>query len=284
MGRSGADRKRLPISALVLTKNEEEIIGRTCRQLHDFDQVVVVDSHSTDATKAIAEEAGALVLDFEWNGGYPKKKQWSLSRPELKHNWVLFVDADEYPSEALIEELRALAPIFGEGGYGAYDIPLSYHFLGSELKYGHKVTKRALVDRRFCRFPVVDDLCVANMWEVEGHYQPECDSLVGNLKSKLKHDDIDPLYDYFARHNRYSDWEAHVSVTSDRSTEVSRYRSSRGRRYASIPGKPILFFLYSYIMRAGFLDGRAGLHYAIAHAFYFWQIGLKSEELRRGKT
>ena len=109
------------------------------------------------------------------------------------------------------------------------------------------------------------------MWEVEGHYQPLVRGPVGRLAAPLLHDDRDGLYDYFARHNRYSDWEAALSATS-RATSVNDARSRQGRFFAIMPGKPVLFFLYSYLLRGGFRDGRAGLQYALFQKLYYWQI------------
>ena len=101
---------------------------------------------------------------------------------------------------------------------------------------------------------------------------------IGRLQGRITHDDPDPLFDYFARHNRYSDWEAHLQVRESR-TKVDEARTTRGRRYARVPFKPVAFFLYSYVARQGFRDGHAGFHYAVAHAFYYWQIGIKRRDL-----
>jgi glycosyltransferase involved in cell wall biosynthesis len=275
--------EKLPITALVLTKNEERVIGRTCERLADFGQILVVDSHSVDDTVKIATAAGADVVDFEWNGQYPKKKQWALESDAIRYDWVLYIDADESPSEGLIDELRRLMPQLQRRTNAAYEIPVAYFFLGQELHHGYRVSKRALVDRTRCRFPVVDDLGVANMWEVEGHYQPVADGRVGQLTSRLEHDDIDPLFDYFARHNRYSDWEAHLRCNADAGAQVAQNRSRLGQLFDRVPAKPVVFFLYAYVFRRGFLDGFAGFHYAVANAFYYWQTMLKTRELRNGR-
>lgn len=267
----------IPVSVIIMTKNEERVLARTLRSVADFDQVFVVDSHSTDATVGIAQQHGAEVVTFTWDGQYPKKKEWSLLNLPFRNDWVLYLDADESVTPELGSELRAL---FGSGliPHVAYDVHLDYFFLGTHLRHGHKVTKRVLLRRDRMTWPRPDDLGAVNMWEVEGHYQPEVDGTVGRLKSSLQHDDPDPLYDYFARHNRYSDWEAHLLTRRELADSVRDARSGRGRRYARIPFKPAAFFLYSYVAKRGFLDGPAGFHYAIAHAFYFWQISVKRTE------
>lgn len=273
------------ITAIVLTKNEERAIVDCLRSLAFCEQVLVVDSGSTDATAELASSAGAEVVNFVWNGRYPKKKQWALELPAIRNSWVLFVDADERPTPALAEELtrfvsdRALA-----NNYTAGDVFLNYHFAGQPLRYGHQVSKRALVKRGACRFPVIDDLAVENMWEVEGHYQPLTDGNVRVLAGRMDHLDPDPLFSYFSRHNRYSDWEAHLQSDPTSRAQVRNARSAQGRIFDRVPLKPLAFFLYAFVLKQGYRDGRAGFDYAVAHAFYFWQTSLKARELQAAQA
>lgn len=276
--------RKIPVTAVVLTKNEELVIERTLRSLSHFDQVIVVDSHSADETRAISIACGAEVVDFSWNRHYPKKKQWSLQHDTVRNDWVLFVDADEYPTPELVRSISTEMANSRCEHYGAYDLKLRYSFAGRSLKHGHRVVKRALVHRHRSRFPEVDDLNVSTMWEVEGHYQPIVQGAVGALAGNLCHEDVDPLYDYFSRHNRYSDWEAHLLVNKTLQRQVRGVRSAGGRLFDRVPFKPIAFFLYSYLVRCGFLDGRPGFDYAVALSFYYWQIELKRRELQRANA
>ena len=269
---------KIPVSVVVMTKNEERVLRHTLASVTCFDEVFVVDSHSTDSTHDIAKELGAEIAEFTWDGEYPKKKEWCLLNLPFANEWVLYLDADELVTPRLASELRELFDA-GEPIHAGYDVELDYFFLGTMLRHGHKVTKRALVRADRTSWPHIDDLGVANMWEVEGHYQPTVAGSVGRLIGRLEHRDRDPLYDYFARHNRYSDWEAHLRRSGELAAQVRGARSTRGRRYARLPFKPAVFFAYSYVARRGFLDGKAGFHYAIAHAFYFWQIRVKEAEL-----
>jgi len=133
------------------------------------------------------------------------------------------------------------------------------------------VKKRILVRPDRVAFPIIDDLHVINMWEVEGHYQPAAQGAVHQLRAMLEHADEDSLYDYFARHNRYSDWEAQVSLPAGRPLR---------RIFSHLPAPGLAYFVYSYVFKGGFLDGRAGLDYALAKAFYYWQTGLKRREAK----
>jgi glycosyltransferase involved in cell wall biosynthesis len=270
----------LPISVLVLTKNEEAGLAATLAGLREFDQVVVVDSDSTDRTKSIAKAFGAEVVNFTWNGEYPKKKQWALESAGARHSWVLLLDADETPSLQLVAELRKILPELDARKYGAYEIPLEYRFAGKFLKHGHRVIKRPLLDPTRSKHPVIDDLAAPGIREVEGHYQPVVDGPIGRLTGRLLHDDQDPVSSWFERHNRYSDWEAYLFLQRDLRNDIASKRSRNGRVFDKVPFKPAAFFIYSYLARGGFLDGKAGFDYAIALSMYYWQIGVKVRELR----
>jgi glycosyltransferase involved in cell wall biosynthesis len=268
------------ISVIVLTKNEEAGLGNTLDKLKDFDDVVVVDSLSDDRTVEIAKDHGARVVGFAWNGQYPKKKQWALENAGAVNKWVLLLDADEFPSVSLVKELAALQSTLDSTTDGGYDINLLYRFAGKYLRHGHVVTKRSLLHVDRASFPVINDLDAPGIREVEGHYQPEVSAPIGKLNNRIVHDDRDPVSSWFARHNRYSDWEAHLRMNDELRKDIATKRTLKGKVFDAVPFKPALFFGYAYIARAGFLDGRAGFDYATALATYYWQIGVKYRELR----
>ncbi|WP_202637485.1 glycosyltransferase family 2 protein [Rhodococcus ruber] len=263
---------------MIISKNEEANIGRAVRRAQAFDEVIVIDSCSADRTKSIAESNGARVVEFEWNGMYPKKKQWALENSGARNEWVMLLDSDEYASEELLIEISNDLDKILFSRFRAYDLGLQYRFAGRFLRYGHAVTKRSLLNTRYCAFPEVGDLDAPGVTEVEGHYQPRVDGSVGRLNGKLVHDDVDPVASWFSRHNRYSDWEAYLAAHPKIRSAVRESRSRQGQIFDRVPFKPAVFFLYSYLFRRGFLDGRAGLDYSIALSTYYWQIGLKMRE------
>jgi glycosyltransferase involved in cell wall biosynthesis len=273
----------IPVSVVVMTKNEERNIEACLRSLARFDEIFVVDSGSTDATCEIATRFGAIVRQFVWNGGYPKKKQWCLEQLPFSHDWVLYVDADERVTPPLVGEVEELATTgFGCAGYFA---KLDYVFCGRVLKHGHRVAKLVLFDRHRGRFVDYDDLGAANMWEVEGHYQPAIDGSVSSLRGRILHHDHESLYHWFERHNRYSDWEAVLLLSGklvhDREAQPP-FRRIGKRLFERLPARGLVSFVHGYILRLGFLDGRAGFQYALARAFYYWQVTLKARELSTG--
>ena len=163
----------------------------------------------------------------------------------------------------------------------AFDIPISYHFAGKELKHGHRVVKRSLLKRGFNHYEDTGLMKLPVMTELEVHYQPEATGEVGRTEGLLAHHDLDPVRTWFDRHNKYSDWEAYIHADPAMRRTVRSSKSRQGQRFDVVPFKPLAFWLYSYVVRRGFLDGRAGLDYAVALAAYYWQIGLKTRELKR---
>ncbi len=271
----------IDISAIVMTRNEAKNIAKCLNSLRGIDQIFVVDSESTDGTQDIAGNLGATVVDFCWDGNYPKKKQWCLDNLPFAHDWVFYVDADEEATPELIAEIaqELASPSPATGYFVGYD----YVFLGKTLKHGQRVFKLVMFDRHHGHFDPVDDLQAENMWEVEGHYQPRIDGRTARIYSPMLHNDHDSLYHYFDRHNRYSDWEAVVrsgsSLTGVHESQVGK-RTLLKRVFDPLPLKAPAAFFYTYVIRGGFRDGRAGFQYAVAKAFYYWQIELKISELK----
>ncbi|GAB3120412.1 glycosyltransferase family 2 protein [Streptomyces calidiresistens] len=274
---------RLPIVVVIPTKNEERNIAGTVRSVIDhFEAVVVVDSDSTDATRALAGAEGAEVVPYTWDGKYPKKKQWCLDHVRPDIDWVLFVDGDEAPSPHLLAELRH---VFLDGRPvrpAAFDIPLGYWFAGRRLRHGYTIVKRALVDRTRTRFPEPDDLEAPGMGEQEGHYQPLADP-VHRLSGTLEHNDLDPVGTWFDRHNRYAEWEAWLECRPEVREQIRTAKTRAGQLFHRAPFKPLVSFAYGYVLKRGFLDGRAGFDYALGLSFYRWQIGVRAREMARAE-
>ncbi|MBI5450835.1 MAG: glycosyltransferase family 2 protein [Gammaproteobacteria bacterium] len=272
----------IPVSVIIMTKNEQRNIAKCLRSVSDFAEVFVVDSNSSDDTCKIAEATGASVVNFTWNGKYPKKKQWCLENLPFSYDWVLYLDADEELYPGLVDEIRArLIPAPAETGFFvSYD----YAFLGKTLKHGHRIYKLVLFNRHQGRFLDYDDLDVANMWEVEGHYQPKLAGKAGVLKNRMLHNDQDPLYHFINKLNKYSDWEAALRIKGTlrhgEQAALSPLRLLMQRVGDRLPCRGAAMFCYSYILKLGILDGKAGLYYALVLAYYHSFINMKIFETR----
>jgi len=270
--------QRQQMAIVIFSKNEETNISSAIESVDGAFPVVVVDSQSTDGTVEIARQFGAEVLQFEWNGQFPKKREWTIAKLRSKYKWIFFLDADERATPALLAELRQITG--GSSECAAYMCRYRYHFAGRELRHGHTVQKKVLLATELNWFPPVADLDIPGMGELEGHFQPQTRGKVGHLKSMVSHEDNDFVGDWVRRHERYSDWEVGVRRDSALQLQVRNLKTGQGRLFDRMPFQPVAFFIFSYIIKLGFLDGRAGLDYAIALAWYRWLISLKMREIK----
>lgn len=262
----------IPVSVIVTTKNEEDNIAACLNSLRDFDEVIVVDSASKDRTKKISEELGVSVYNFCWNGLYPKKRQWCLDYISTKHDRIFFVDADEVLSADLCAEIAAL-----DWSCAGYFVQGQYRFDGRLLQHGLRNNKLVLFDKTIIGFPVVDDLGLVGMGEMEGHYQPVCKrgfegARLGQVKAPLVHAAFEDRHKWQARHERYAQWEAGMNARNawPKDPVVSRERLKRIFRV--LPFRGIAAFVQSYIWKLGFLDGAAGFKFAASRAQYYAMI------------
>lgn len=279
---------KAPITVIVPTRNEEKNIQKCLESLSWVDELFVVDSHSTDRTVEIARGMGAQVVQFSWNGRLPRKYNWALDNLPISKEWVLFVAADEEVPAALRDEI--IDKVSGQSKYAGFSIRFRYYFLGRELKHGEQLWKLQLFKHRLTRFELVDTPEVTSC-DMEIHEQPLVRGPVGRLKATMVHRDLDNLHHYFERHNTYSDWEAlrRVRNCTNGAGEEVRPRpfgspAERRRFYKhaffNLPGKPLFYCLWYYVLHGGFLDGRAGFIFTVLRAFYWYQIGVKQYELR----
>jgi glycosyltransferase involved in cell wall biosynthesis len=265
------------VSAVIFTKNESANILECIKSLQNFSQTIVIDSQSHDNTKEIALSLGAEVVDFKWNGQYPKKRQWSLDNVKYKNDWILFVDADERITEDFIFELKVFLSKFSED-YAAASIPINYYFAGKRLKFGQRPRKTALLRIGKVHFPEINDLGAEGMGELEGHYQPIISGKTKKFKSAIKHNDNDPISTWMVRHINYAKWEAHLLMNQDTKIEVDASKSGASSWFHRLPLRPLAFFIYSYFLKFGFLDGRAGFDYAFAKSWYYWLSSVIARE------
>ena len=267
---------KIPISVIVVTRNEGVRIGRCLCALRCFDEVIVVDSYSDDGTRDIAKEHGARVVEFSWNGVYPKKRQWCLDNLDLAHDRVFFVDADEVVTSELAGEIAALD--FKAAGYF---VKGRYVWQGKMLRHGLCNNKLVLFDRRQVAFPIVDDLDCPGMGEIEGHYQPilkaeyEGRSL-GQLQHALLHYACDDAEAWEARHQRYALWEAAMDQKGAWPSDPVFVRRVLKRIFKVLPFRGFIAFVHSYILRCGFLDGAAGYDFARSRMHYYGMISAAS--------
>lgn len=261
----------IPVSVIVVTKNESRCIAACLSALSGFDEIIVLDSASTDDTAAIARAHGARVENFVWNGLYPKKRQYALDHLDLCHDWIFFVDADEVITPALAAEITALD--FTAAGYFVRG---RYIWNGCALNHGLKNNKLVLFNRHKLTFPVIADLDLP-MGEIEGHYQPilkpqYAAAPIGQLRAELDHHAADTYDEWLVRHHRYAAWERGMNDRNAWPVDPLRWRQALKKLFRALPCRGTIAFLHSYILQRGFLDGRAGYAFARSRMVYYRMI------------
>ena len=269
----------IPVTVIIFTKNEEMNISECIMSVKSFSEIVVVDSGSVDKTKEIAESLGVRFINFDWNGKYPKKRQWTLDNIEFNNDWILFLDADERVTDDLKTEIANFLEICS-GDFSAGSIALKYYFAGSELKFGQKPRKTVLLKLGSASFPEINDLNAKGMGELEGHYQPTVIGKIQKFESKIIHRDLDPVSTWMTRHIGYANWEAHLILNKEAKFQVNKSKGVLGYYVHRLPFRPFTFFIYTYILKFGFLDGRAGFDYAFAKSWYYWLSNLIAREAK----
>jgi glycosyltransferase involved in cell wall biosynthesis len=278
----------IPVSVIIAARNEAHNLSRCLEALRNFGEVYVIDSRSTDATCEIATSFGATVVQFDYRGGWPKKRQWAIDTLPLACDWVLLLDADEVMTPALESEIRG---VLANPDCNGYRIALQMYFLGRQLRHSDASFWKLSLFRRDkaryeCRLQDQD----SSMADMEVHEHVVCDGLTGQLKNPLIHRNVESLFRYIQKHNEYSNWEAKVWLNRDTEsgqqalqpafwgTQAQRRRWLR-RKFLRVPGFPLLFFIYKYIFRLGFLDGVPGLIYCGFQSVQFFHIKAKIYEL-----
>ena len=271
------------VTIVVLTRDEEANIARCLGSVAWADQVVVVDSGSTDGTMPIARSLGADVVEQQWLG-FSAQRELALRLPEVRNDWVYFVDADEWVSPQLAGEI---ATCTRGGDCAAFSHRLRLVFQGTWIRHcgwysGSWVVR--LVDRRHTKY---DGSLVGERATVDG--------IVGRLANDIVDEDRKGLALWLHKHVRYAELEQRRRGQPVPFAErVHRFRG-RDRSdtrplsrvvlkdlvFPSVPARPAAVFLYMYLVRLGMLDGRAGLRFCFFHAWYQAAVdGLAAEASR----
>lgn len=270
------------VSVIVPTKNEERNIENCLRHLLWADEIIVFDSFSSDRTVRLAESLGAKVVQREFDN-FAAHKNWAFDNIKTRHEWILLIDADEQVTPALAKEIsQCIATTSPE--YCGYYIARKNHFAGKWMRHGgwYPNWNMRLILRGKGRY---EQRLV--------HEHILLDGPTGFLKHALIHDDYKGIERYFDRHNHYSTLEAveayreMIGGTGNNKLRGALTKSGPHRRrmlknfaYRYLPGRALLKFIWMYLVRLGFLDGRIGFRYCLLHAFYEYQISLKLIELK----
>jgi glycosyltransferase involved in cell wall biosynthesis len=269
----------IPVTVMIFTLNEEVNLPRCLQSLAQFDDVVVVDSLSDDRTEEICRRGRARFLQHPFTG-FGDQRNWALENTAPKHEWVLILDADERVPEELAAELALTLPNTPQS-VGAFRLKRRFYMWGRWLRYSSLYPSWVIRLVRKGRVRYFN----------RGH--AETQEVVGDvrdLKSDLIDQNLKGIDEWFERQNRYArkDAEYELAVESEplrlrdaMSGDPLVRRKAIKRLAAMFPARAFIYFLYSYVWRRGFLDGKDGLVFCKMRAMYQAMVDAKKHDLRR---
>lgn len=266
------------ISIVILTYNEEINIRQALDSVRFCDDVIVIDSFSTDATKTICEEYDNVRFFQNPFKDLATQRQYALDQGYPKHDWVFGLDADEWITPELQAELLDLAENWKEGEPVAYDSAMRIVMFGKWLRYSSEYPN---FWRRFFHkdYAVYKQRGHADTLDVVGP--------VSHTKNDIIHEDRKGLTDWLAKHNKYTTQEAQYALDELPKTPYSGLvsgdrllrRRAIKRLFRAMPGNSYVRFLYLYFVRLGFLDGVSGFAFCRLRAHQHFLIRLKQQEM-----
>lgn len=273
----------LNLTIAIPTKNEQTNLAG-CLEAIGSDlakQIIVIDSGSTDRTLEIARDFGAEVINFEWNGKFPKKRNWFLRNYTPQSDWILFLDSDEYLTVDFKNELQQKIE---DTTLCGFQVTFKNFFMGKQLKYGDPFKKLPLFRVGKGEYERIEEDHWSHL-DMEIHEHPIINGKVGAIRAPIIHNDYKNLEKYISRHNEYSSWEA------------QRFLDLRRKGFQNLTNRqifkywlmrfgllPVVYFFGSYFFKLGFLDGREGFYFHLYKAHYFLQIQTKIKEVSNGNT
>ena len=266
------------ISVLILTLNEEENLHHCLASLAWSDDVVLLDSFSTDNTQNLAKEYGARFFQRPFDN-YAAQRNYGLNEIKYKNNWLLMVDADEKVPLALASEIQRVIE-YKNDDKTIYRMRRKDHFLGQWIKRssGYPTWFGRLLKPGYVRI----ERAINEEYVTEGG--------VGYLENHLHHYPFNKGFSsWLEKHNRYSTMEAELIINGGLaspqlkgliSKDPAEKRKAVKALVYRLPGRPLLIFLALYFVKGGFLDGRAGFTFCVLRSIYEFLINCKVREMR----
>lgn len=260
------------LTVVILTYNESIHIERAIKNITGWaDNIIVLDSHSTDDTAEKAKALGAEVI-FRKFDNYKNQREHAISYVKEKTEWLLFLDADEYPSEELKKEIKEGIKNKNVNGYY---VALRFIFMKRWIKWGGYYPTYLI--RLFRPMNAQLKRTVNEYVFLDGEKR--------YLKNNIIHEDLKGIGSWIEKHNRYATFEAKelfdfklnkpkekIKFWTNQSERKHWIRCNIWNNLPIVVARPALYFIYRYFIRLGFLDGRQGLVYHFLQAFWFWLL------------
>ena len=268
------------LTFIVPVKNEERNLPACLENVKPFKHVVIVDSGSTDRTLEIAAKFEREVVQFKWNGEFPKKRNWVLRNYKFKTPWVMFLDADERITSAFLAEIANTLPTTK---YNAFICYYDNWFMDRMLRHGDAMRKTAILRLGTGEYERIDE----HGWsclDMEIHEHLHVKGEIGVIKARLEHHDRRSLESYYRKHEEYANWEANrykalngdFSKLTDR--QQTKYRLVRKWWFG------FAYFCACYFLKLGILDGKPGYVFARGKWVYFANIRRKIDSHGKEET
>jgi len=276
---------QIGISVIVYTKNEQQDLPGCLQSLSWCDDIHIYDSMSTDNTVQIAQSHGATVTQrsypdntLPFGGDESAHRNWALQHIPFKHSWIFHLDADErVPPELVVSMQHALA---SQDTKQAYRMRRCDYFMGQWLKH---VTPSPFHIRLFKSGHVRYERLINPVTLIDGE--------VGDLDAYFDHFPFSKgMHHWIEKHNKYSDSEANQIIQNRNNglrfdlkkvffePDINKRRAQQKEFYYRLPLRPLVMFIALYVVKRGFLDGKAGLRYALLRAMYEFMIVIKTQD------
>ncbi len=273
--------QRVPCSVLILTLNEQINLPRCLESLKWSDDIVVLDSFSTDRTVDIARAAGCRVVQRRFDN-WSSHQNWALANIQFKYPWVYYSDADEVVPADLATTIGVIAA-------DTEQKMVAYHIRRKEMLWGRWLRRSSMYPVWIMRFFRPQKV----KWERLVNPVAVVDGPTGRLRRDMIHYSFSKgLHEWVAKHNKYAYFEAMEALRQSKTgiedfwgmfavgDPVRRRKAMKAMSYR-MPLRPLLRFIYMYILKLGFLDGQPGLAYCRLISMYEFFIDLNVKELRR---
>ena len=294
-GHSWSKIMKLPISAIVLTYNEEKKIDACLKSLSNFaEDIFVVDSFSSDRTTEIVRQYTDKIFQHEFED-YGKQRNWALKNLPIKTEWILNLDADHRITHGLTQELENIFSSNEQIKYNGFLISRKTIFLGKWMKHGgHYPVYHAVLFKKRC------GVCEETLYDQHFIVNGELKILKNDIEDIV----TESISSFISRHKKWALLEATSQILREKNKNIDgRIKGNlfgneleKRRYYKNLYMKsplfirPLLYFMYRYFLKAGFLDGIQGLIFHFLQGFWFRFLvdikifEIKGKILRQEKT
>lgn len=281
--------RSVPVSVLIPVKNEQRHVADCLATVAWADEIVVIDSGSSDETVPIAFSLGARVVQFSYTPGGPRKKNWALKTLTIRNDWILILDADERITPQLASEIAEA--VQNPRGHVGFYLNRRFNFLGNWIYHaGYFPSWNLRLFRRGCGLYETLSRSAYNSGDNEVHEHVILTGSAGHLSSPMDHYAFPTLDDFLEKHKRYAFWEAEMDESASelrqdgsKMSRVLLVRRLLKRVARTFPFPHWLRFAYHFGLKRGFLDGKEGYIFCHLLAEYEFWIWVRTFELEKNR-